>query len=314
MKNILKPLKAVYSYYLPETREIISNITRKYPHNIFLKSTTSGLDDFHFGIIKAYKEYFKNDVIGFEKFKYIYPTIGSSEGIFHLLSYIATHRQKIPIYVFEGEYEGYAGYGNNLGLSFEKINQNIDFKKIKKGIFFISNPSAINGNIIPNKIIKKINDAGHEIAYDGTYFGMTKVHKFILNYPSIKWLFVSFSKPFGLYYYRLGLCFSTEELKTLAPNKWFKNIFSLIIAENILKKIKKNYLYTKYEKFQKQAILLFQKQYFIKPKKSDVFLLSYLEEKDMSSELKEKFKEYKRGKYYRFCLTNYFRKIEKQSY
>ena len=50
----MKPFKAittVYSYYMPEVRELITDLTREYPHDVFLRSISPGLDDFHHPVI-----------------------------------------------------------------------------------------------------------------------------------------------------------------------------------------------------------------------------------------------------------------------
>ena len=45
---------------------------------------------------------------------------------------------------------------------------------------------------------------------------------------------VSFSKPYGLFYYRVGFTFCREPIPALYANKWFKNVYGLLVAEKIL--------------------------------------------------------------------------------
>ncbi len=249
-----KPLKAVYCYYFPEVRKIIDEVSSNYPHETFLQSINPGLDNFHEGTINAYIKHFKFELPDLPRFPFHYIAGGASESIFHLLSYLKAHEPKTPLYVLRGEYEGYAGYGSNLGLSFQIIPDLANLLTLPKGILFLSNPSARDGNIIPDSEVISIADFGHRIVYDLTYVGLTDHHQFETNHPNIIAVIVSLSKPFGLYYYRVGFAFTRFEIKTLEVNKWFKNIHSLIVAEKILKQLDSKKLVARYRKLQKKLL------------------------------------------------------------
>lgn len=296
-----RPLKAVYCYYFPEIRSIIDQVASDYPHEVFLQSVNPGLDSFHERAINAYLRHFSTELPDLPSFPHRYVSGGASEAIFHLLSFLKSHRPKTPLYVLKGEYEGYAGYGNNLGLTFQTVDKLTDLLKHPKGILFISNPSARDGNIIPNNEIMEVADYGHEIVYDITYVGLTDPHTFDLSHPNIIAVIVSMSKPFGIYYYRVGFAFTRFEVKTLEVNKWFKNIHSLIIAEMILDQIDSNELVKKYRRLQSKAINQMEKELGIQSKPSQVVLLSYSDEVP-SPDLEF----YNRQSNYRFCLTPYY--------
>lgn len=300
------PLKSVYSYYFPETRKIIDGLVKNYPHEIFLQSINPGLDDYHIPVIENYIKHFESQTPDLKNFPYKYVTAGASEGIFHYLAKIASSDSKKLLYVLEGEYEGYAGYGQNLGLKFNTVHETEDFKSIKPGIVFISNPSARDGNIIGNDEIISIADAGHKIIYDTTYVGLTDPHHFNLDHENIIAVLSSMSKPFGLYYYRVGFAFSKIEMKTLEVNKWFKNIFSLTIANEILTKIGDDELVKKYRSYQKESIARMSNELNLNTSPSDVVLLSNAQNGDIGSG----FENYSRKHNYRFCLTPYF--LEKE--
>jgi histidinol-phosphate/aromatic aminotransferase/cobyric acid decarboxylase-like protein len=310
--NDLIPTKTVYCYYFPEVRKVITKVTKNYPHEIFLKSINPGLDDYHEAVIEMYCEHVRNQIIGLNTFEYRYTTAGASEGIFHILSKIASSDKKEPLYIFEGEYEGYSGYGTNLGLEFQIVDIKTNFSELEKGIFFISNPSARNGNILPNELFERIGKAGHEIIADLTYVGLTEPHEFKVDYPFIKAVIVSLSKPFGLYYYRVGFCFSREEINTLYVNKWFKNILSLKIAKEVLTKFSASELHTFYKEQQVAIIERLSKSFGIKVYPSDSLLLAYAKESEVPESLKESLQIYKRGGFYRFCLTPYFLEEERK--
>lgn len=302
----VEPLRAVYCYYFPEVRQVISDVTRDYPHGVFLSSINPGLDDFHRPVIDQYIETFKEQLPGLDNFPYQYVTAGASEGIFHLLAKAAAFEKDKPIYVLRGEYEGYAGYGRNLGLTFTETELDQPWEKLPKGKVFISNPSARDGNIIPNEKITAIGEAGHEIIYDATYAGLTKPDQFLVDHPSVSSVLVSLSKPYGLYYYRVGFLFSRQEIKTLEPNKWFKGILPLMIAKELLTEFPASELANRYRKYQENAVKQLNYDYQTNASASNVILLANEKEQDISKEAAQKLASYKRGHGYRFCLTPYF--------
>lgn len=306
----LKTIKAVYAYYFPEIRKLISETAAVFPHREFLKSIKPGLDDFEKPIIKKLIRFYEEDVQGIETFEFRYPTNGSSEGIYHLLARIKKDDPETPIYTLEGEYEGYRESANGLGMKVLEIKE--DFKTIKKlplGYWFISNPSARDGNILIETLINRIANMGHKIIIDLAYLGMTKRTRFDISHPNIIAVLTSMSKPFGLFYYRVGFTFSREPVQTLFGSKWFKNILSLIIADKVFSTFTSDYLYKKYTNKQKEILEQIKKETGISLSRSDVFILAHLscEDSEKLSERQKKIIEpFKRGTDYRFCLTQYF--------
>lgn len=297
-----KAIRTVYCYYFPEIRKIIDEVVQNYPHEIFLSSITPGLDNFHFPIIEKFIKFNKKTVPGLKNFKYKYFTEGSRQGIFHLLVKIRNEEPKTPLYVLKGEYEGYKEYAIRIGLKIIEIDEVQDFSKLKSGIWFISNPSGRDGNIIENDFINKICE-NHRMIYDIAYVGLTKEYEFDVTHPNIIAVVGSMSKPFGLYYYRAGFTFTKDPLETLIANKWFKNIFSLVITDKILNKIKPQEFYKKYRPIQEKIIKKINSQTNLNLKASDVILLA---------NTKNKIKEFmRRDKFCRLCLTPYFLEEEK---
>lgn len=302
----LHPLKAVYSYYFPEVRGIIDRITAAYPHDIYLQSIEPGLDDYHLPVIEAYLDHFRNQLPDLPVFPHRYVTSGASEAIFHLLAKIAASPQKEPLYVLEGEYEGYTGYGRNLGLTFSTVPETDSLPSLPPGIVFLSNPSARDGNIIENEEIKALCEAGHRIIYDITYVGLTDPYRFDLTHPNIIAVIASLSKPFGIYYHRLGFTFTRFEMKTLEVNKWFKNIFSLHLAKNLLQEIGESELVDRYRPVQTEAIGQMARDFGFQPAASQVVLLASAGKDIIPDSEGEVFEKYNRQHNYRFCLTPYF--------
>ncbi len=306
-QNKTLPLKAVYCYYFPEVRSIIDRVVAAYPHETFLQSINPGLDDYHFPVIASYLRHFENQLSDLSQFPFQYVTAGASEGIFHFLARLAAVADKPPLYVLNGEYEGYQGYGANLGLNFTVVPEAEDFPKLDPGVIFVSNPSARDGNIIDNSLINAACQAGHKVVYDLTYVGLTDPYRFDLSHENIIAAFVSLSKPFGLYYHRVGFTFSRFALPTLAVNKWFKNILSLDIAKAVLETIGETELVDRYRSFQDDAIAQLQKDHALTVQPSQVVILGSA----ANGTVPAGWENYSRRHNYRFCLTPYYLKKER---
>ncbi len=311
----LKATKTVYCYYFPEIRRLIDKITRRFPHEVFLRSTHPGLDDFHLSIIGKYIKFHSKALPGLENFNHRYVTSGSSEGIFHLLVSLKTKNPETTIYILKGEYEGYREYSKSIKVRIVEIDpEKENLEELEKGVWFISNPSARNGNIIPNELISKICDAGHKVVVDCSYVGLTKPYQFDISHQNIIAVHSSLSKPFGLFYYRIGFTFSKEKIESLEGSIWFKNIFSLIIADKILSEFKPEYFYKKYKPIQQEIIKEINQDLKLEMKSSDVLILGYMNNKSTKNLSLENFKiiePFRRGNFYRFCLTPYF--LEKEA-
>jgi hypothetical protein len=292
----LKATRTVYCYYFPEIREIIDQAVKEYPHKVFLSSINPGLDNFHIPIIEKFVQYNKKLVFGLNNFPFKYFTEGSRQGIFHLLVELKVKEPNILFYTLKGEYEGYKEYAVRLGIKVQEISEDEDFSKLESGVFFISNPSGRDGNIIPNQLIEGICKY-HRVIYDIAYLGLTKEHNFDVSYPNIIAVLASMSKSFGMYYYRAGFAFTKEPMETLIANKWFKNIFSLIITEKVLDNIKPQQFYEKYHLLQEKIIFNLNEKYNLSLKASDVFLLA---------NTKSYIEPFMRDKFCRLCLTPYF--------
>lgn len=294
---------------------MISEITRDFPHSEFLKSISPGLDDYEKPVIEKMIKFYKNDVEGFEGYQYRYPTSGSSEGVYHLLSRIKKDDPNTPIYTLEGEYEGYRECAAGLGLEVQEVKEDTKtIKKLKQGYWFISSPSGRDGNILEETLIDRIADLGHKVIVDLAYMGMTKRQKLNITHPNIVAVLTSMSKPFGLFYYRIGFTFTREPVSTLYGTKWFKNILSLIIADKVFNAFTSNYFYNKYASVQKEILERIKREIGIELRQSDVFLLAHLTTENfeqLTEEQKEIVKPFKRGNGYRFCLTQYFLEREK---
>lgn len=303
-----RPMVTVFSYYLPEVRPIIDELAASYPHQVFQANYLPGLDTLHEPVIEAFIEraISRDAVTGFDTLPYRYPTSGSSEALFHLFARKLTEEPDIPLYQLAGEYQGYQAYADSLGLKLETLDEE-ELLAAKPGLVILSNPSARDGNRIPAALYQAIL-ARHRVILDLAYLGMTDPLSLDLADPQIEAVVSSLSKPFGLYYHRIGFCFSRREIPSLYGTKWFKNAFSLMLAERVLRSLDRDTILARYRALQQRALdFAADDGYCLDP--AEVWLLG---SKAAATE-DERLEEFRRGRFYRACLTPYFIKFEQEA-
>ncbi|MBW3022529.1 aminotransferase class I/II-fold pyridoxal phosphate-dependent enzyme [Candidatus Woesearchaeota archaeon] len=333
----LETMKAVYSYFFPEVRKLV-HFESQIPEELFLNSTSADeaqkiiskmykkpfkvpatlegkvdLDRIHEPIIEKVIESYSEIIPSLSRFKNRYPMAGSSQGIFHLLAEIK-NKGKDFAYVLKGEYEGYAEYGKTLGINVKEIGPETDFRKLDSGIWFISNPSARDGNIIENEQIEEICNSGHKVILDLAYAGSTKPYKFDVSNENIPAVVMSFSKPYGVFRFRIGgFTFSKEPVDSLYANKWFKDVPRLMTALKIVEEVPPGSLYKKYRPVQERIVANLNDEFGLGMRTSDAVLLGHLTKEDagmLDEEKRKMIESFRRGDGYRFCLTPYFEKLE----
>lgn len=337
-KKRLETMKAVYCYFFPETRNLLKEVEKRIPDEMFLVTTSAktieesikglftpnlkipetidgkvNLDEIHIPIIERIIKSYSTVVPALSGFDYSYPTSGSSEGLFHLLANLKTKGVE-AINVLEGEYEGYEAQARNLGMKTRIVSIN-NIKKQEPAYWFISNPSARDGNIILNNMINELCDAGNKVILDLAYVGSTTLHEFDVSHENIIAAVMSFSKPYGVFRSRIGgFTFARNEIPSLYGNKWFKDVTRLFQALKIAEEIGPETLHKKYEQTQKRIISGINKEFGLNMKQSDALLLGYMNQSD-AIKLDEKacalIEPFIRGSGYRFCLTPYFEHYEK---
>ena len=310
--NTFKAITTVYSYYMPEIRELITDLTREYPHDVFLRSISPGLDDFHHPIIDKLVAVHEQDVPHLGKFAHRYPTSGSEEGIREYMTFLQSQGVS-QIYVWEGDYEGYRETAKTRSIDTIEVDYDCDPATLPPGHWFLSNPSARNGMIVPAAKILAIAEAGHQVFYDLAYLGATDTAVFDVSHPNIVAAVVSFSKPYGLFYYRVGFTFSSEPIPALYANKWFKNVYGLLVAEGILDRIDRAAMVRKYKAIQASIVERINEASGMGLSASDAFLLAKLPADagaHLPPEQRQMIERFRRSHWYRFCLTPYFMERE----
>lgn len=334
-------MKAVYCYFCPEVEEVVQVVdnlskgslfrvltpmeeAQKHLHSLSLNpsldlpQTPQGylnLDMIHEPVIQRIRQVYQPILSALENFPHHYPTHGSSEGIFHYLAHLRSQEVR-SIYTLFGEYEGYREYGKTLGIATQEINpETQDLEKLEPGFWFISNPSARDGNFLPEDFVNNLGNLGHKIALDLAYVGATKPQIFDLSHPNIDVAFLSFSKPYGLFRERVGFLFSRHPMDSLYGNKWFDHAPALLIALKAAEDIGPHTLYEKYRPFQEKIIADINQSFHLRIRPSDVFLLGNLKGTDVAELLPKQLtliKDFQRGSGYRFCLTPYFERMGKK--
>ena len=335
-------MKTVYSYYFPKTREVVGQVDNvlkdkrfyftqtpvglakdiiaplNLKHNLELPARPDGmidLDAIHEPVIDEFVKTYEDITVGLSEFKNRYPTSGSSEAIFKYLTELRV-KGVTDIYTLEGEYEGYKEYSKILGIETTEVNlKEIDPKALKPGMWFISNPSARDGNIISNDVISGICDAGHNVAMDFSYVGNTKDYKYDASHPNITVAFFSLSKPYGLFWERIGFTFSREPMQSLFANKWFKDVRGLLIAANVIDKIGPAGLHPLYKATQEKIVHDLAREAEIPLVPSDALLLGHITEEDsrhLDAPQQKVLEMFKRGRGYRVCITPSLEKEELQ--
>lgn len=237
-----EPTATVYSFYTPEVEKVVLeaiaalNFGRRdfeTIHEILRQNFDPGLDDLHLPLLAKYERFARSEgIIGLDTFQNQYFTNGSSEGIFHLLAEAKVFDN--PVYQLEGEYQGYQQYADAIGLDIHTVDLDDLIANRPRGTVVLSNPASKDGNILDPNVLTTILRR-HEVILDLAYMGMTqKPLNLDLTQPGIVAVVGSLSKPFGLYYYRIGFCYSRDPVPSLYGNKWFKNALSIRIGEAVL--------------------------------------------------------------------------------
>jgi hypothetical protein len=175
-------------------------------------------------------------------FPWRYPTAGGSEALFHVITAYGnrarSERFDPEVHVFRGEYEGYKAYAEACGIAVVEHDradwENVGRSLPPSALFCISQPSAIDGNVWPlaNAFFGLLSAgaASPRLLLDVTYVGSIAdalASRIAADSPAVQAVAFSLSKPFGVYYDRIGGILCREAMPSLFGNQWFKNINSL---------------------------------------------------------------------------------------
>jgi hypothetical protein len=268
--------------------------------DMFEEPWTNRQDEVHERFFAAWKQWSAPIVtLAPEHSNYAYPTAGASEGLREAINMHSIHSRvegrEPVIHVFQGEYEGFPSYAKAAHVTcvmHERDNWEGAIAKIgAHDQVYISQPSAIDGNVwddfelFTQRLYKKQPTA--EIVADITYVGLVaKDFKVDLNQPNIKTIVFSLSKPFGIYYHRIGGLLSREEYPSLFGNKWFKGLQGLQYGTALLMdRFNVHSLSWKYECIRERAVQNIGRKLGLDFRLSDVMILATATPTDRSDHI-----------------------------
>jgi hypothetical protein len=206
--------------------------------------------------------------IGAAGFPWRYPTGGCSEALFHVIAAYGNRargeRFDPEVHVFAGEYEGYKAYAEACGIAVIEHPragwQTVGRTLPANALFCLSQPSAIDGNVWPaaNPFLDLLAAASKQprVLLDVTYVGSiaeAPSARITANSPSVLALAFSLSKPFGVYYDRIGGVLCRKAIPSLFGNQWFKNLTSLQLGQVLLDRHDVFELPRRYRQVQREA-------------------------------------------------------------
>jgi hypothetical protein len=222
-------------------------------------------------------------------FPWRYPTAGGSEALFHVIAGYGnrTRGQRFDpeIHIFAGEYEGYKAYAEACGIAVVE-HARADWEAVARSmpataLFCLSQPSAIDGNVWPDAnafLALLAAGAGRpRVLLDVTYVGAiaeAPAARIAADAPAVQALVFSLSKPFGVYYDRIGGILCRDSLPSLFGNQWFKNLTSLQLGMALLERHDVFDLPRRYRSVQQEAALQIGRRLGLVLSPSDVGVLA----------------------------------------
>ncbi len=201
-------------------------------------------------------------------FPWRYPTAGGSEALFHVIAAYGNRARgekfNPEVHVFAGEYEGYKAYAEACGIAVIEHPRE-DWQAVGRSLpqdvlFCLSQPSAIDGNVWPhaNDFLALLAAASEKprVLLDVTYVGSiseSPAARFAAGSPAVQALAFSLSKPFGVYYDRIGGVLCRSAMPSLFGNQWFKNLTSLQLGTALLERHDVFDLPRRYKDIQREA-------------------------------------------------------------
>lgn len=326
-------MSEVYSYPFPEVRQIIDNtrLDSRFMFNTLpiaqaeeylqpydfqppldLPANQDGelnLDEIHVPVIDRIQAKQSESLPGLDTFENRYPCHGSSPAMSAIMAEWHAKGKMQSLAVLKGEYEGYSAYATELGIPITQYDSLQDHEPVDGEVWFISNPSAVDGNWIDQEKWQSFVDAGHDIVYDAAYVGLTEGGQIDVSAPNIRAVLTSPSKIYGVFRYRdTGVAYTREPVNIMYGTKWFKDIPALLDTLKLYESFEQNELPRLYRAKRELVIRALSEYANAEIVPSDVLLLARYD-----GELPQEFDQYKRGDNYRFGLTKLFEDLEKRT-
>jgi hypothetical protein len=280
--------RTVYSLVYPETRAAVDALWQERPHALYECPYEGQQDTAHEALLTGWLQWARSVVTVPDAshphggFPFAYATAGSTEALRDALVLTAIAGGRL--HVFAGEYEGYeaqaAGYGMTV-IRHDRADYvaTLDAAVAPGDRFFLSQPSATDGNLwrgLPAFLAAcESRWPTLRVVLDLTYVGAV-AGSYAINAesPAIDQIVWSLSKPFGVYYHRIGGTYARGPLPGLTGNRWFKNLFSLELGTRLLATSTPQMLPDRYAALQRRACESLATTHGIHTIPSDVLLLA----------------------------------------
>jgi hypothetical protein len=239
----------VYSLVYPETRAVLTELWDSHPHGMYDAPWTARQDAMHQDFFATWAAWSGLPDIG-RRLPHAYPTGGSSEAIRDAICLMAADPDKPRLVMLDGDYEGYPALAAAYGVEVVRLRRD-RWREDLAGVTgpveaFLSQPSSIDGDLWPEL------DAFMEafpgpVNLDLCYLGCTtRPFGVDLSHDNLQRVFFSLSKVYGVYYHRVGGVWSRTEMPGLWGNRWFKNLFSLKLGTELMRRFPKDVLPARY--------------------------------------------------------------------
>lgn len=268
---ISKTSTTVYSWVMPETERLLTELATNPEHQTAMRELeraawTKRQDSVHYAFAEQWREWvspainlpmslLECDLTLPSTPWHFYPTAGSSEAIresLHELAQISSYSLTVgppTIHIFEGEYEGYEALGRPMGLRVIKHDRTQWRESLKPyegdlgagHVFYLSQPSSLDGEWWGDfdDFVAYLSHHPMRLRLDLCYVGCvssgTLPFLAARTVPEdVDMIFFSLSKVFGVYYHRIGGVFSSRPMPGLWGNRWFKNLRSLYLGQQLM--------------------------------------------------------------------------------
>jgi hypothetical protein len=223
---LLGTTRWIQSPMLPEVKKVLSDINTSESYiNRGSGEATSKLKD----LIKRHRNWI-SPIIDVSDFPYAYITNGVTDAI-NLWKLI----DKRPWQIRSGDYSWPA--------MIDPSNPPVDDDN---AVLYVSNPSAINGNVID------LDNITAPVILDCTYIGAINDHHTITVPPNTEQVMFGFSKGWGVIGQRLGIVYTKHKHPILHPLQMVEcwNYLSVDIMDQIIKSFPINYPHYNYSNIQ----------------------------------------------------------------
>jgi histidinol-phosphate/aromatic aminotransferase/cobyric acid decarboxylase-like protein len=194
------------------------------------------------------------------------------------------------VHIFAGEYEGYKAYAEACGIAVVE-HPRADWEAVGRSLpdtalFCLSQPSAIDGNVWPEANafsgLLAASNGRPRLLLDVTYVGAIAeppAARIAGDSPAVLAIVFSLSKPFGVYYDRIGGVLCRDSMPSLFGNQWFKNLASLQLGTALLERHDVFDLPRRYRTVQREAAVQIGDRLGLTLSPSDVCVLAQADPK-----------------------------------